>query len=225
MELTIKTRKPGIPTQQARETGAPWTDTEVNYFFTSNNSIGLLGSSNSFNKVKTQTAFSTKILKGDSKKKLRWPVAANTVTSSQVEGFVCSTGCLSTYAARVVLSHQLHRGLGGRLWPTGDVLGAYEKTAVALKCLSTHSAVGQSFTSDYAQAVAVYRSSGHAISQLLSRNKSVVSAHAQVARFGHKRRSQSFLWHCTQALIDLYRYCTGHGSVRFSFFCLFVYFF
>ena len=77
MELTIKTRKPGIPTQQARETGAPWTDTEVNYFFTSNNSIGLLESSNSFNKVKTQTAFSTKILKEDSKKKkvARWPQA------------------------------------------------------------------------------------------------------------------------------------------------------
>ena len=30
MELTIKTRETGIPTQQARETGAPWTDTSVN---------------------------------------------------------------------------------------------------------------------------------------------------------------------------------------------------
>ena len=29
MELTIKTRETGIPTQQARETGAPWTDTSV----------------------------------------------------------------------------------------------------------------------------------------------------------------------------------------------------
>ena len=48
-----------------------------------------------------------------------------------------------------------------------------KKTAVALKCLSTHSAVVQSFTSDTARAVAVYRSSGHAISQLLSRNKTV----------------------------------------------------
>ena len=47
-----------------------------------------------------------------------------------------------------------------------------KKTAVALKCLSTHSAVVQSFTSDTARAEAVYRSSGHAISQLLSRNKS-----------------------------------------------------
>ena len=83
---------------------------EVHYFFTSNNSIGLLGSSNSFNKVKTQTAFSTKILKEDSKKKKGGPL-----TSSQVEGFVRSTGCLCTYARRVVLSHQLHRGLGGRL--------------------------------------------------------------------------------------------------------------
>ena len=64
-----------------------------------------------------------------------------------------------------------------------------KKTAVALKCLSTHSAVVQSFTSDTARAVAVYRSSGHAISQLLSRNKSVVSAHAQVSRSGFKRRS------------------------------------
>ena len=54
-----------------------------------------------------------------------------------------------------------------------------KKTAVALKCLSTHSAVVQSFTSDTARAEAVYRSSGHAISQLLSRNKSVVSAHAR----------------------------------------------
>ena len=26
MKLTIKTRKTGIPTQQARETEAPWTD-------------------------------------------------------------------------------------------------------------------------------------------------------------------------------------------------------
>ena len=30
MKLTIKTRSTGIPTQQARETGAPWTDTSVN---------------------------------------------------------------------------------------------------------------------------------------------------------------------------------------------------
>ena len=30
MELTIKTRETGIPTQQARETRAPWTDTSVN---------------------------------------------------------------------------------------------------------------------------------------------------------------------------------------------------
>ena len=30
MELTIKTRETGIPTQQARETRAPWTDTLVN---------------------------------------------------------------------------------------------------------------------------------------------------------------------------------------------------
>ena len=30
MELTIKTRLTGIPTQQARETGAPWTDISVN---------------------------------------------------------------------------------------------------------------------------------------------------------------------------------------------------
>ena len=30
MELTIKTRETGIPTQQARETGAPGTDTSVN---------------------------------------------------------------------------------------------------------------------------------------------------------------------------------------------------
>ena len=31
MEVTIKTRETGIPTQQARETGAPWTDTSVSY--------------------------------------------------------------------------------------------------------------------------------------------------------------------------------------------------
>ena len=29
MKLTIKTRQTGIPTQQARESGAPWTDTLV----------------------------------------------------------------------------------------------------------------------------------------------------------------------------------------------------
>ena len=64
-----------------------------------------------------------------------------------------------------------------------------KETAIALKCLSTHSAVVQSLTSDTARAVAVYRTSGHAISQLLSRNKSVVSAHAQVSRSGFKWRS------------------------------------
>ena len=30
MKLTIEARYTGIPTQQARETGAPWTDTSVN---------------------------------------------------------------------------------------------------------------------------------------------------------------------------------------------------
>ena len=30
MELTIKTRETGIPTQQVRETRAPWTVTSVN---------------------------------------------------------------------------------------------------------------------------------------------------------------------------------------------------
>ena len=30
MEFTIKTRETGIPTQQARQTGALWTDTSVN---------------------------------------------------------------------------------------------------------------------------------------------------------------------------------------------------
>ena len=29
MEVTTKTRQNGIPTQQARETRAPWTDTSV----------------------------------------------------------------------------------------------------------------------------------------------------------------------------------------------------
>ena len=82
-----------------------------------------------------------------------------------------------------------------------------KKTAVALKCLSTHSAVVQSFTSDTARAEAVYRSSGHAISQLLSRNKSVVSAHAQVSRFGRKRRSPNLYGRCTHVRLG---YCTGH---------------
>ena len=72
--------------------------------------LDFLSSSNSFNKLKI-IALSTK--RGFQEE--RWPVAANTVTSSQVEGFVRSTGCLSTYAWRVVLSRQLHRGLGGRL--------------------------------------------------------------------------------------------------------------
>ena len=82
------------------------------------------------------------------------------------------------------------------------VLGTYEKTAVAPKCLLTHSAVVQSFTSDTARAVAVYRSSGHAISQLLSWNKSVVSAHAQVARSGRKRRSPNLYGRCTHLLFE-----------------------
>ena len=82
-----------------------------------------------------------------------------------------------------------------------------KKTAVALKCLSTHSAVVQSFTSDTARAEAVYRSSGHAISQLLSRNKSVVSAHAQVSRSGRKRRSPNLYGRCTHVRLG---YCTGH---------------
>ena len=82
-----------------------------------------------------------------------------------------------------------------------------KKTAVALKCLSTHSAAVQSFTSDTARAVAVYRSSGHAISQLLSRNKSVVSAHAQVSRYGRKRRSPNLYGRCTHVRLG---YCTGH---------------
>ena len=82
-----------------------------------------------------------------------------------------------------------------------------KKTAVALKCLSTHSAVVQSFTSDTARAEAVYRSSGHAISQLLSRNKSVVSAHAQVSRSGRKQRSPNLNGRCTHVRLG---YCTGH---------------
>ena len=57
------------------------------------------------------------------------------MASSQVEGFVRSTGCLSTYAVRVVLSHQLHRGLGGRLWPTGDVLGAWYENGCCTQVL------------------------------------------------------------------------------------------
>ena len=76
----------------------------VHVLFTSNNNIRPVG-------AEKQTGISSK--RGF--QMLRWPVAANTVASSQVEGFVHSTGCLSTYAQRVVLSHQLHQGLGGRL--------------------------------------------------------------------------------------------------------------
>ena len=68
-----------------------------------------------------------------------------------------------------------------------------KKTAVALKCLLTHSVVERSFTSDTARAEAVYRSSGHAISQPLV----VVCCKRSCPGVPvcHKRRSQSFLWH------------------------------
>ena len=97
-----------------------------------------------------------------------------------------------------------------------------KKTAVALKCLSTHSAVVQSFTSDTARAVAVYRSSGHAISQLLSRNKSVVSAHAQVARSVTSGGHSHSCGHLHSSAYRLIRYCTGHGVYAFHLFVCFV---
>ena len=90
-----------------------------------------------------------------------------------------------------------------------------KKTAVALKCLSTHSAVVQSFTSDTARAVAVYRSSGHAISQLLSRNKSVVSAHAQVARSVASGGHSHSCGICTHVLIDLFDTAQAIGMYAF----------
>ena len=49
MKLTIKTRYTGIPTQQARETGAPWTDTSVNnrwYLLLKLDNVGFQASSN-----------------------------------------------------------------------------------------------------------------------------------------------------------------------------------
>ena len=93
-----------------------------------------------------------------------------------------------------------------------------KKTAVALKCLSTHSAVVQSFTSDTARAVAVYRSSGHAISQLLSRNKSVVSAHAQVARSVASGGHSHSCGRLHSSAYRLIRYCTGHRVYAFHWF-------
>ena len=57
---------------------------------------------------------------------------------------------------------------------------------------------------DTARAVAVHSSSGHTISQLLSRNKFVISAHAQeawsVASGGHSHSCGL----CTQVFIDLF---------------------
>ena len=90
-----------------------------------------------------------------------------------------------------------------------------KKTAVALKCLSTHSAVVQSFTSDTARAVAVYRSSGHAISQLLSRNKSVVSARAQVARSVASGGHSHSCGRLHSSAYRLIRYCTGRRVYAF----------
>ena len=66
---------------------------------------------------------------------------------------------------------------------------------------------GRALRFDTAQAEAVHRSSGHAISQLLSRNKSVVSAHAQVSWSGRKRRSPNLYGRCTHVCLG---YCTGH---------------
>ena len=129
------------------------------------------------------------------------------MTSSQVEGFVRSTGCLSSYAWRVVLSHQLHRG-----WVVAS--GRQVMYWALRRKRPLHSSAyrlilqwGRALRFDTAQAEAVHRSSGHAISQLLSRNKSVVSAHAQVSRSGRKRRSPNLYGRCTHVRLG---YCTGH---------------
>ena len=96
---------------------------EVRYVFTSNNSIGLLGSSNSFNKVKTQTAFSTKILKEDSKKK-RWPVdlkpGGGFRAFHRVLVYLCAaSGIEPSVTPRSRWSPLTDRWCIGRLWENG----------------------------------------------------------------------------------------------------------
>ena len=66
---------------------------------------------------------------------------------------------------------------------------------------------------DTARAVAVYRSSGHAISQPLI--VFCCKRSCPGVPVCHKRRSQSFLWHSHSCAYRLIRYCTGHRSVRF----------
>ena len=170
---------------------------------TSNNNFGLLEQQQFFQWIKKQVAL---VVKGYPKYKggplppIQWPQARWRVSCVPQGACLLTRGewywAISYTEVWVVASDRQVM-----YWAPD------KKTAVALKCLSTHSAVVQSFTSDTAQAEAAYRSSGHAISQLLSRNKSVVSAHAQVARSGRKRRSPNLCGHCTHVCLG---YCTGH---------------
>ena len=85
-----------------------------------------------------------------------------------------------------------------------------KKTAVALKCLSTHSAVGQSFTIRYC--------TGRSGAQLIGSHHISASVTKQVCYKCScpgglvccKRNSQSFLWPLHSSVYRLIRYCTGH---------------
>ena len=96
-----------------------------------------------------------------------------------------------------------------------------KKTAVALKCLSTHSAVGRSFTFWSAQAEAVHRSSGHAISQPLIVRQVCCKCSCPGGPVCRKRRSQSFLWPFALKCLSTYSILHRPWSVRFSSVCLF----
>ena len=75
---------------------------------------------------------------------------------------------------------------------------------------------GRALRFDTARAVAVHSSSGHTISQLLSRNKSIISTHAQeawsVARGGHSHSCGL----CTQVFIDLFDTAQGTDCTLFT---------
>ena len=116
------------------------------------------------------------------------------VTSSQVEGFVRSTGCLSSYAWRVVLSRQLHRG-----WVVAS--GRQVMYWALRRKRPLHSSAyrlilqwGRALRFDTAQAEGVYRSSGHAISHPPIVRQVCCKCSCPGGPVCRKRRSQSFLW-------------------------------
>ena len=116
------------------------------------------------------------------------------VTSSQVEGFVRSTGYLSSYAWRVVLSRQLHRG-----WVVAS--GRQVMYWALRRKRPLHSSAyrlilqwGRALRFDTAQAEGVYCSSGHAISHPPIVRQVCCKCSCPGGPVCRKRRSQSFLW-------------------------------